>query len=247
LLDRQTGVKSVTNPTAADGGADPEILARARQTAPGTVRTFGRAISLRDFEDTALLAGEVAKARAAWVWTGYRRIVHVTIAGQGGATFSPAGLARLAATLDTERDTNRRLLLGNYARVAILVTATLYVRPDHVAEDVVMAARATLLEALSFERRAFAETIDLSEIYATLQGVGGVLGVDVDRLDLKSPDAAFRAAHGVDPTRGQLQPRLWMLPARPSGSPDLVLPAELAWVEVPTLDIVLRSTGGITL
>lgn len=247
LLDRPTGVKSVTNPTAADGGADPEILARARETAPGTVRTFGRAISLRDFEDTALLAGEVAKARAAWVWSGYRRIVHVTIAGHGGATFSPAGLARLVATLDTERDTNRRLLLGNYARVAILVTATLYVSPNHVAEDVLAAARATLLESLSFERRAFAETVDLSEIYATLQGAAGVLGVDVDRLDLKSPDAAFRTAHGIDPTKGQPQPRLWMLPARPSGSPDLVLPAELAWVEVPALDVVLRSTGGITL
>jgi hypothetical protein len=247
LLDRPTGVKSVTNPTAADGGADPEILARARQTAPGTVRTFGRAISLRDFEDTALLAGEVAKARAAWVWTGHRRVVHVTLAGQGGATFSPAGLARLAATLDTERDTNRRLLLGNYARVAILVTATLYVRPDHVAEEVVAAARATLLDSLAFEQRDFAETVDLSEIYATLQGVDGVLGVDVDRLDLKSPDPGFRTAHGIDPSRGQPQPRLWMLPARPSGSPDLVLPAELAWIEVPALDVVLRASGGITL
>ena len=100
---------------------------------------------------------------------------------------------------------------------------------------------------LAFEQRDFAETVDLSEIYATLQGVDGVLGVDVDRLDLKSPDAGFRTAHGIDPSRGQPQPRLWMLPARPSGSPDLVLPAELAWIEVPTLDVVLHASGGSTL
>lgn len=247
LLDRPTGVKAVTNPTAADGGADPESLDRARQTAPGTVRTFGRAISLRDFEDTALLAGEVAKARAAWVWTGHRRVVHVTVAGQLGATFSTEGLQRLAATLDAERDTNRPLRIGNFERVAILVAATLYVAPDRVADDVLVAARQELLASLSFERRAFAESVDLSEIYATLQDVDGVLGVDVDRLDLKSLDAGFRISHGLDDTKGQPQPRLWMLPARPGLAPGKILSAELPWVEVPALDVVLSTSGGIML
>ncbi|HEV8678260.1 MAG TPA: hypothetical protein VGQ90_02705, partial [Stellaceae bacterium] len=38
LLDRPTGVKNVINLLAADGGADPEVMARARIAAPGTVR-----------------------------------------------------------------------------------------------------------------------------------------------------------------------------------------------------------------
>jgi len=38
-----------------------------------------------------------------------------------------------------------------------------------------------------------------------------------------------------------------MLPARPAGSPDVVLPAELAWLEVPSQDVTLRAVGGISL
>ena len=89
LLDRPTGVKSVTNPLPGEGGVDPEALDRARETAPGTVRTFGRAISLRDFEDSTLTSGEVAKARADWVWTGRRRVVHLTVAGAGRGDLQP--------------------------------------------------------------------------------------------------------------------------------------------------------------
>jgi hypothetical protein len=247
LLDRPTGLKSATNPTPADGGADPETLARARQTAPGTVRTFGRAISLRDFEDATLVAGEVAKASAAWVWTGRRRMVHVTVAGPDGATFSAAKLASLRATLSAARDPNHPLLVGNYGRVAILVAATIIVDDRAIAETVLGNARMALLDAMSFERRSFGEAVDLSDVYGVLQGVTGVKAVDIDRLDLKSTDPDLRLRHGLDPLKGQLQPRLYMLPARPGGTPSTVLPAEIAWVEVPALDVTLQSTGGITL
>jgi len=246
LLDRPTGVKAVTNPVAADGGADPETLARAREAAPGTVRTFGRAVSLRDFEDTALLAGEVAKACATWVWTGTRRAVHLTIAAQGGALFSPEGLKRITATLATERDPNQRLIVANYSPVAVLVGASLIVDDRYVTADVLAAARQALLDSLSFDRRSFAEPVYVSDVYAVLQGVKGVVAVEVERLDLKSSDSTFRADHGVDDALGQPQPHLLMLPARPSaglGSP--VLPAELARVESPPTDVTLRATGGI--
>src|SRR5581483_6069776 len=61
-LDRPSGLKAVTNPLAARGGADPESLADARENAPSTVRTFGRAVSLPDFADLVRASGEVAKA-----------------------------------------------------------------------------------------------------------------------------------------------------------------------------------------
>ena len=87
------------------------------------------------------------------------------------------------------------------------MTATVIVDSRYVAEAVLGATRAALLDSLSFERREFADAVDLSEIYATLQGVDGVVAVDIDRLDLKSTDATFRLAHGVDDTLGQPQPR----------------------------------------
>jgi len=150
------------------------------------------------------------------------------------------------ATLSAARDPNHPLLMGNYVRVPILVAATIMVDERSVAETVLAGARAALLEALSFERRAFTEAVDLSDVYGVLQDVDGVKAVDIDRMELKNTDPAFRAQHGLDPAKGQLQPRLLMLPARPGGS-STVLPAELAWIEVPALDVSLRSTGGLTL
>jgi hypothetical protein len=58
------GLKSVTNPAGAAGGADPESLDQARTNAPNTVRTFGRIVSLRDFEDAAREFAGVAKAHS---------------------------------------------------------------------------------------------------------------------------------------------------------------------------------------
>jgi hypothetical protein len=100
---------------------------------------------------------------------------------------------------------------------------------------------------MSFERRSFVEAVGLSDVYGVLQRVKGVQAADVDRLDLKSTDPDFRVRHGLDPMRGGLQPRLYMLPAQPGGTPAAIRPAEIAWVEVPALDLELRSIGGITL
>lgn len=246
LVDRPTGVKGVINLLPSDGGADPESLAHARETAPGSVRTFGRAVSLRDFEDLALMAGEVAKSAADWVWSGDRRVIHLTVAAQGGALFSADGLARLLAMLATERDPNHKLVIANYTAVAVRITAHLTVDPRHLNDVVLAAARAALLDALSFERRRFAEPVYLSDTYRVLQDVAGVLAVDIDALDLKSSDPGVRAAHGVDDTLPQPQRRLLMLPARPAGgSSPGVLPAEIAWVEIPSQDVLLTASGGL--
>ena len=213
LLDRPTGVKKVDNPLPGEGGADPESADWSRAAAPGTVRTFGRAVSLRDFEDSALTQGEVVKAKAAWVWTGHRRVVHLTVAGVGGASFSPAELARIAAILDSERDVNQPLLLGAYNPVAIRVEVRVTVDPRYVADDVLARVRAAVVEELSFEHRAFAAAVHLSDLYAVMQDNAGVVGIDIDVLDLKRSDLAFRMQHGVDDALPPPSPRILVWPA----------------------------------
>ena len=133
-LDLPTGLKSVINPMPATGGADPEAIEQARENAPTTVRTFGRAVSLRDFEDLVRSSGEVAKAHATWVWNGEARAVHLTIAAQEGASFAPEDLARIHASVNAARDPNHALFLDNHVTVPISVHATLTVRPDHSRE-----------------------------------------------------------------------------------------------------------------
>lgn len=258
LLDRPKGLRAASNPRDADGGADPETLEGARRNAPATVRTFGRAVSLLDFEYLALSRSEIAKAGVTWVWSGASRAAHLTVAGQQGATFSPEALARIYAGLSAQRDPNRRLLLANYAAVPILVTAVLQVSPTYVASRVAESARAALAAALSFEALEFGQSVHLSDVYAVLQGVPGVVSVDIDRLLFKQPAAvsnadfeAFLDERGVlrlaDGSPAPVQSHLRIFPARPNGATGdpPVLPGELARVESPTQDLTLKTTGGL--
>jgi predicted phage baseplate assembly protein len=57
-------VDKVTNYEAAAGGADAESLGSLIERAPRSIRHNGRAVTVEDFEDVALLASpEVARAR----------------------------------------------------------------------------------------------------------------------------------------------------------------------------------------
>jgi uncharacterized phage protein gp47/JayE len=65
LLGAVSGVQSVTNPRAAEGGADGETLQQFQQRAPSSFRNRGRAIVPADYEALALQASAgVAVARA---------------------------------------------------------------------------------------------------------------------------------------------------------------------------------------
>lgn len=244
LLDRPVGLKSVTNPQPAEGGADPETLDAARENAPLTVRTFGRAVSLRDFEDLVTATGEIAKAKATWVWNGEARTVHLTVAGQAAGTFSPDALSRIHASLTAQRDPNHTLFLDNFVRVPLVIAATIHIADAYVAADVEEAARTALLGALSFEALRFGQPLHLSDIYAVLQGVVGVVWVKVDLFQFKDQSPAYLAARGADAQPVQEHLRIFAARILP-GPPDTVLPAEQAWIEAPTQDITLLTAGGL--
>jgi baseplate J-like protein len=241
-LDRPPGLLAVSNPLAATGGADPETRDAARRSAPRTVRTFGRAVSLRDFEDLVTASGEVAKAQATWTWDGLGRAVHVTVAGQAGGTFLPEDLRRLAASLTAARDPNHPLRLENYVPVDVVVRAAVGVDADRKRSQVEAAARAALLEALAFDALELGRPLGLSDVYRILQEVPGVAYVDVDELRFKDP--AEQAARALEP--GPVQPRLAVFPARPDrDAPGGVRPGELVRVATPTQDVTLTPKGGL--
>jgi hypothetical protein len=243
-LDLPVGLKSVSNPAATTGGADPESIEQARQNAPATVRTFDRAVSLRDFEDLVRSSGEVAKALATWVWSGEARAVHLTIAAQGGQLFAEGDLARIHASLDARRDPNHALFLANFAPVPVAIRATVRVDDWYTAAEVAADCRAGLLGALSFETLRFGQPIAVSEIYSVLQQVAGVVAVDVDLLQFKDQSPAFLIARGA--TTDPVQRSLRVFAARPNAAPPpSVLPAELAVVEAPAEDIRIITAGGL--
>ncbi len=74
LAGRPLGVRGVINPLAAVDSADPETLDDARQNATLTIRTLGRIVSMKDYEDFARAFAGISKALATWSWNGERRI-----------------------------------------------------------------------------------------------------------------------------------------------------------------------------
>lgn len=245
-LDRPPGLLEVTNPGAAYGGADAEPPGEARGNAPHTVRTFGRAVALRDFEDLVRADGEVAKASAVRTWDGRVRAVHVTVAGDAGGVFPPDQLRRIGEALAAAASPGLRVRVANYATVPVRIRATLRTAPERDPEAVVDAARQAALAALSFEALEIGQALHLSRVYAVLQAVEGVAAVDVDELAFADADLDELRRRGAELLPGgavaPLQPHLRIFGARPDPTrPGRVLAGELATVATPAEDLVIRA------
>jgi hypothetical protein len=255
-LERPVGLRAVTNPLSADGGADPEPRDNARNNAPTTVRTFGRAVSLADFEWLATSSGLVARAYVTWVWHALQRAVHLTVAGPEGRVLSSASMDLLYTALTAARDPNHQLFLANLVRVPLVVGARLLRDPAFTADTALANASAALLDAFSFTRMALGAAVHASHVMAVLQSGQGVAAVALDLLQLKgfaSLSATERAVRAV--TADLVQDHIRVFPARPSpadtslidryaragftGSPPPVLAAEQAFIQNPATDLGL--------
>ncbi len=223
LLDRPVGLKNVRNPAAAGGGADPEGLDQTRGNAPNTVRTFGRIVSLQDFEDAAREFAGVAKAHASWTWNGEGQVVYLTVAGDNGAIITGKIYDDLVADLNARRDPNRSLIVRSYIPIFLEIAALVFVSADHVADDVLAAVQAAVSNSFSFDNRQFGEPIHLSNVYSTIQGVVGVVGADITALQYKY--LADRISHGAsgDPVQVHLR----------------IGDDELAELQTPNTDLVI--------
>lgn len=250
LLQKPVGLGEATNPLAAEGGADAESLDDARENAPRTVRTFGRAVSLADFEDLSRASGEIAKARATWTWDGLDRLIHLTVAGQGGGELSEDTRNALRATLDQARDPHVRLLIDNFKPVPVQLRAGIGVDPRYQADDVLAAAHAAVVDELSFDRQRLGQSLHLSDFYRVLQRVDGVVFVDIDHFHFKPPEGGsffelliflfliLRRGATLEPVQNHLR----IFGARPDDDqPGTVRPAELAVLAAPEQDAVIEQ------
>lgn len=250
LLQKPAGLKEATNLLAAEGGADPESLANARENAPRTVRTFGRAVSLSDFEDLARASGEVAKAKATWTWDGLDRLIHLTVAGQEGAPLSEDARDAVRAALDSARASQVRLVIDDFLPVPVRLRAGIGIDPRYAADDVLAAAHAAVVDELSFERQRLGQSLHLSDFYRVLQRVAGVVFVDIDLFHFKPPEGGsffdfliflfliLRRGATLDPVQDHLR----IFGARPSDTEvGTVRPAELAVLTSPEQDAVIEQ------
>ena len=184
LLSRPLGVKGVTNPLQATGAEDPEQLSDARRNAPLKVLTLDRIVSARDYEDFAAAFAGIAKALATWTWDGHGPSVFVTVAGPNGARVKSdsATYDHLLKAMQNAGDPFVRLRIESYRPVSFRIAANVKIKPDFAAEKVLPTVEQALRARFAFAVRAFAQAVMLSEVIAVMQGVSGVMAVDVDKF-----------------------------------------------------------------
>ena len=198
------GVRQVINPMASADAADPETVDDTRESAPLTVRTLGRAVSLTDFEDFSRSWAGVDKARADRLWDGSRRVIFVTVAGTDGAVPSNDLLDDLRHGLDQIRDPRVPLRLGAYQPLGFSIRAKLRVAGDRRFEDVAEAARLALESAFAFKPRRLGQGVRYADVIAVLHEIEGIEAVDVDALEGVSGGAPHTDTFGLVATPAHL-------------------------------------------
>jgi|GEM_PF-6482268 len=176
------GMDTVTNPIAASGGTAPQSRNSIRRLAPLALRNVERIVSTGDFAAFALGFAGVAKADAVLARRGGLPVVLVTVAGANGTA-----IVRGSAMYDALRGAMLGAVapgvsfeLASYKRIAFRTSATLRIDPRFENELVLAAARAALLAAFSFDARALGAGVAASSVMSVLNGIAGVVSVDLD-------------------------------------------------------------------
>jgi hypothetical protein len=181
-LTRPVGVKGVGNSAAPTGAADPEQLDGARRNAPLTVRTLDRIVSVTDYADFARGFAGIGKASAEMVWSGERRVVHLTVAGVKGAAVPTDSQTyrNLRNAIEAVAPNEHRVVIDNaLERIFTLGAAVL---PEPGLDFAILAPRVrrALLDGFSFDARDIGQQVTTSEIITLIQKVDGVAAGRLD-------------------------------------------------------------------
>jgi hypothetical protein len=184
LMSLPLGVRGVTNPLAAKGAAGRQGAAEARERAPRSVLALGRIVSLQDYEDFAANFAGIEKAAAVWTWDGERRGVLITVAGFGGEAVPQGELVHddLVAAMSAAGSPRVPFVVKSYRPRSFRLAASLRVDPQWATETVLQEVRLALCDRFSFRARSFGQIVTLSEVYAAIHAVPGVVSADIDHL-----------------------------------------------------------------
>jgi hypothetical protein len=228
LVDRPLGVSAVTNPLAATGGQDAQSAGDIRANAPLSVLTLGRPVSIADYQNIAASFAGVAKAQAMWIQGGAYRGVFITVAGVGGAALPPgnATVAALVAALQAIGDPTIPIFVQSFLETTFRLRADLAFDPAYDQNAVSAQALQTLQQTYSFAARGFGQGVSGDEIAALLQGVPGVVAVNVTALEIVATSRAGdlgAAGFSVSAYNAWLAQAVKPRPRRPSSGSRLIV------------------------
>jgi hypothetical protein len=191
------GIMSVANGVPADGGSDAETIDDLRASAPQSIRTLDRVVSLSDFEVFARRFRGIGKALATELYVGMRKVVLVTIANTGLESPVPgsATITDLALAIALAGVPGRRVRIEGFTDLMAQVGIAFAADPALRRGDVEAAIRTAVGERFSRSVRAFGEALHESAVLAVVQGVEGVVAARI---------AAFALPAGPPAVDGRL-------------------------------------------
>ena len=137
------GLRAVLNPVAVGGGADADPANQIRRYAPRSVLTFGRAVSVFDYEALAAQAPGVSRARALWAWSDFLQRTSVLV--YVGDDKPAADSAR--AVLKAAGDPNRPVQVAQATPLVVTLTLTLLIKPGWDEDKITAQVTAALTDA----------------------------------------------------------------------------------------------------
>lgn len=171
------GLRSVLNPVAVGGGADPDPPDQIRRYAPRSVLTFGRAVSVFDYEALAAQAPGVTRASAVWAWNDARQRTMVTVYVGDDAAAATAARTALAAA----GDPNRPVQVVQATQIAVALVLTLLVTPGmdttQITAGVVTALSDTESGLFGAWNLNIGQPLFDSQIEAAVLGVAGAIAI----------------------------------------------------------------------
>ena len=183
LVDRPVGVSGVVNPSPATGGQDAQSVNDIRANAPLSVLTLGRAVSITDYQNFAASFAGIAKATALWIPNGVYRGVFLTVASAGGNDLSGSQtLGNLATALQTYGNPHVSIFAQSFLETTFGISAKIAYDAAYNQPDVEAAVLALLQTTYSFANRTFGQGVSADEVAALIQGVPGVVAVNVTDL-----------------------------------------------------------------
>lgn len=188
--DKPPGVKGVTNPLRASGGANPDTRDQARRNAPLAVMALDRLVSVQDHADFARTFAGIGKAAAVRLTDGHRQFVHVTIAGVDDIPIDADSdlYHNLLDAFHRYGDPHLPVTLQARAARPLVIDARVAVLPAYPWENVAPLIRNALLDVFGFDRAELGQGLFKSNVISVIQRVKGVLDTTVDVRVLDEAD-----------------------------------------------------------
>ena len=171
------GLKSILNPVAASGGADPESAEEIRSAVPKSAMLLGRIISIRDVEAAVSSVPGVRTFQVEWRWSKIRQFPMVHIFYIGDLSIRASIIQRLNAISDPSISYQ----VERAYPVPVNVVIDLSIDQRYNKDDKIALARECLMNTasglLAPENIGIGRPIYRSQLYKALTSIEGIIGV----------------------------------------------------------------------